>query len=66
MIAVTYAMFWIAAFIDGVLIPWDTESLGHPVPVFVAFVLIVMPVVDVIVSIIAIIVTIVRTIRNNL
>ena len=66
MILVTVVVFAITLLIDAYLLPWDTESLGHPAPVFTLFAFIGMPFVNIGVCGFAIILTIIRLIRAKM
>ncbi len=63
MILVTVVVFKIAIWLDTNWIQWNTESLGHPFPVFTGFAFMVMPGADIAVCIITIIFSTIRVKR---
>lgn len=60
LIVINIIILILSSLIDTQLIPWASNSGGHPVPVFTLLAFIVMPIIDIIGGIIAVVITVIR------
>ncbi len=60
LIVINIIILILSSLIDTQLIPWASNSGGHPAPVFTLLAFIVMPIIDIIGGIIAVVITVIR------